>query len=114
VEPNPERSATDLSDLEDRLRRFRDARDWEQFHSPRQLATALSIESSEVLEHFLWVSDSAADAVAVAKRADIGEELADVLIYLLYLADRIGVDLLRAAALKVDRNEKRFPLDDGG
>jgi NTP pyrophosphatase (non-canonical NTP hydrolase) len=102
-----------LRQLTERLREFRDSRDWAQFHSPNRLAIALNVEASEVLEHFLWIADTEADTAASAKRDEIAEELADVLIYLIYLADRIGVDLLEVAGLKINRNEKRFPRPDG-
>lgn len=105
--PSPNDPAAELAE---RLRKFRDVRGWARFHSPNRLAVALAIEAAEVLEHFLWVTDMDADATASANRDVIAEELADVLIYLIYLADRIGVDLFQAAELKVDRNEERFPL----
>lgn len=109
----PKDPAVRQQQLVERLRKFRDTRAWAQFHSPNRLAVALSVEAAEVLEHFLWVADADADAAASAKRDEIAEELADVLIYLIYLADRIGVDLLEAAELKVDLNEERFPLPEG-
>ncbi len=97
----------------DRLRRFRDARDWSRFHSPSHLAVAISVEAAEVLEHFLWVDPSDADSTAATNREALAEELADVLIYLIYLADRVGVDLWEAAERKIDRNERRFPASAG-
>lgn len=111
--PSPKDPAARQQQLVERVRKFRDTRDWAQFHSPNRLAAALSIEAAEVLEHFLWVADTDADATASAKRDEIAEELADVLIYLIYLADRIGVDLFEAAELKVDSNEERFPPPGG-
>jgi dCTP diphosphatase len=95
--------------LEDRLRRFRDERDWSRFHSASHLAVAVAVEAAEVLEHFLWINDADADSTAVANREALAEELADVLIYLIYLADRVGIDLWEAAERKIDRNERRFP-----
>jgi NTP pyrophosphatase (non-canonical NTP hydrolase) len=107
---SPERPDPSLSEIDERLRQFRDTRDWAQFHSPNRLAAALSIEAAEVLEHFLWVTDIEADAVAESKRSDIAGELADVFIYLFYLADRIGADLREAVELKINENEERFPV----
>jgi NTP pyrophosphatase (non-canonical NTP hydrolase) len=108
-----QRSGFDEWSLVERLRRFRDARGWSQFHTAGHLAVAIAVEASELLEHFLWVNDSDADAAAVSNREALAEELADVLIYLIYLADRLGIDLWEAAERKVDRNENRFPVDTG-
>jgi dCTP diphosphatase len=106
-----EPSGFDVGALVERLRSFRDARDWGQFHSPGHLAVAIAVEAAELLEHFLWINDSNADGAAASNREALAEELADILIYLIYLADRVGIDLWEAAERKVDRNELRFPTD---
>lgn len=97
------------SKISERLRRFRDVRGWAQFHSPNRLAAALSIEAAEVLEHFLWVTDVASDRLAKSRHMEIASELADVFIYLFYLADRIEIDLHEAVLEKIEENERRFP-----
>ena len=101
---------SDLDDLAARLRDFAAARDWEQFHTPKNLAMALAGEAGELLEVFQWLTPEQSAAVLDGERAgDVADELADVLIYLVRLADVLGVDLVAAAAAKVDRNEQRFP-----
>jgi len=101
---------TGLEDLARRLRGFASARDWEQFHTPKNLAMALAGEVGELLEVFQWLTPQQSAAVLSGERAhDVEDELADVLIYLVRLADVLGVDLLAAADAKVERNEHRFP-----
>ena len=92
------------------LREFAQDRDWEQFHNPKNLAMALAGEVGELLEIFQWLTPEEADAVMDSPRAaDVDDELADVTIYLLRLADVLDVDLLEVARAKLDRNRDRFP-----
>jgi NTP pyrophosphatase (non-canonical NTP hydrolase) len=92
------------------LREFARERDWEQFHNPKNLAMALAGEVGELLEIFQWLTPEEATAVMDSPRtADVDDELADVAIYLLRLADVLDVDLLEVARAKLDRNRKRFP-----
>ncbi len=100
----------DLKKLTKEIIAFRDARDWKQFHNPKDLALSLAIEMGEVLEHFQW--KSAEDVVAHTRdhRDEIGSELADVLTYLIYLADATGVDLIKATRAKMEKNAKRYPV----
>jgi len=100
-----------LSDLTAELRRFAKARDWDQFHSPKNLAAALSVEAGEVLEHFQWLTEAQSRKLSAKKRAQIELELADVLLYLLRLADQLGIDLLDAASRKIRINAKKYPPD---
>jgi dCTP diphosphatase len=103
---------TDLSDLTDRMRAFTDARDWGQFHDLKSLTLALTGEVGEVAELVQWLPASSVRCVTdEGLRTRLGEELADVLLYLLRLADVAGVDLGGAAAEKLTRNELRFPVD---
>ncbi|MDX1587798.1 MAG: nucleotide pyrophosphohydrolase [Oleiphilaceae bacterium] len=88
-----------------RLRQFRDDREWKKFHNPKDLALALSIESGELLEAFLWKSPEEADSESVK------EELADVLIYALLLADSYGLDVERVIMEKISKNEEKYPVD---
>src|SRR5437588_12347816 len=93
-----------LQDLRNALRQFAAERDWDQFHSPKNLAIALSIEASELLEQFLWMSEDQCSPVSQRKSERIREELADVLLYLIRLADKLDVDLVDAAAQKLRHN----------
>jgi NTP pyrophosphatase (non-canonical NTP hydrolase) len=106
-----DRDGITLEDLSERLRRFRDARDWRKFHSPQNLAAALSVEAGEVLEHFLWPSSGSGSDRDEGPTDEIAEELADVAIYLLYLADVLEIDLARTITAKIDSNEDRFPVE---
>lgn len=105
-------SDSDLIALSDRLREFAAARDWEKFHTPKNLASALSVEASELLEIFQWLTPEESSAVMAddKNRAAVLDEMADVLIYLVRMADVLDVDLVVAANAKVSRNETRFSL----
>lgn len=98
-----------MIDLRDKLRQFAAERDWDQFHSPKNLAVALSVEASELLEHFQWLTDEQSTRMPPEKRDLVRDEMADVLLYLIRLADKLGVDLLDAAAQKIDKNAIKYP-----
>ena len=100
-----------LQALQNALREFARERDWEQFHSPKNLATALSVEAAELLEHFQWLTDEQSRTLDDAKRTAVGEELADVLLYLLQLADKLDIDPLQAAERKLRLNADKYPAD---
>jgi len=100
-----------MIELRDRLRSFAAERDWDQFHSPKNLASALSVEAAELLEHFQWLTEEESANLPPARHAEVRDELADVLIYLVRLADKLGVDLLEAAAGKIDKNAVKYPAD---
>ena len=100
-----------LQALQKALREFARERDWEQFHSPKNLATALSVEAAELLEHFQWLTDEQSRTLDDAKRTAVGEELADVLLYLLQLADKLDIDPLQAAERKLRLNAEKYPAD---
>ena len=97
--------------LRDALRVFAAERDWDQFHSPRNLATALAVEAAELLEPFQWLTDEQSRTLPPEARAAVAEELADVLLYLVRLADRLDVDLEQAARAKIERNAVKYPVD---
>ncbi len=97
--------------LRDALREFAAAREWEQFHSPRNLATALAVEAAELLEPFQWLTDEQSLDLSPQKRAAVEQELADVLLYLVRLADRLGVDLEQAAQAKIVLNAEKYPVE---
>ena len=98
-----------LNELKDRLRRFAHERDWEQFHSPKNLAMALSVEVAELVEHFQWLSQEESRHLPDDVAAGAAEELADILIYLVRMADKLGVDLLETAEAKLTENERKYP-----
>jgi dCTP diphosphatase len=100
-----------LRDLRDELRAFAAARDWDQFHSPRNLATALAVEAAELLEPFQWLTEEQSRSLPPETRAAVEEELADVLLYLVRLADQLDVDLAAAARAKIVRNGEKYPVD---
>lgn len=100
---------SDLKLLTQALRDFAQARDWEQFHSPKNLASALSVEAAELLEHFQWLTEAQSRSLPADKRAEIGTEIADVLLYLLQLADKLDVDVIEAARSKMLLNAKKYP-----
>ncbi|MCR6477470.1 nucleotide pyrophosphohydrolase [Variovorax sp. ZS18.2.2] len=101
--------ATDLQRLIQDLRDFAEARDWEQFHSPKNLASALSVEAAELLEHFQWLTEAQSRSLDPEKRAEVGAEMADVFLYLLQLADKLGIDLIDAAQRKMVVNAQKYP-----
>lgn len=98
-----------LDDLNRRLLTFARERDWEQFHSPKNLSMALAGECGELLEHFQWLSEAQSARLEADKKAAVGQELADILIYLIRLAERLDIDLIAAAEAKIARNEQRYP-----
>jgi NTP pyrophosphatase (non-canonical NTP hydrolase) len=100
-----------LRALQQRLAAFAAARDWEQFHSPKNLAMALSVEAAELVEEFQWLTEAESKALDAERLERVRLELADVFIYLLRLADRLDVDLLRAADDKMAHNERKYPAD---
>jgi len=103
--------AKDLSALANMLRAFAHERDWEQFHSPKNLAMALSIETAELMEHFQWLTEDESRELDPERVAAVAEEAADVQIYLLMLADKLGIDLIAAVTAKIEKNRARYPAD---
>jgi NTP pyrophosphatase (non-canonical NTP hydrolase) len=104
---------TSLADLRRRVAAFVAERDWEQFHSPRNLSQAIGVEAAELMEHFLWLTadETAALLAEEAARAAVVDELADVLIYALSMANALDVDVSTAVRQKLERNERRFPTE---
>ncbi len=99
----------DLLEIRTALRAFAAARSWEQFHSPKNLAAAMAVEASEVLEHFQWLTDEQSRALPEERRAEVAHELADVFLYLMQLADKLDVDLVDAAKRKMQINAAKYP-----
>lgn len=104
-------STTTLIDLRDRLRRFAEERDWDQYHSPKNLASALIVEAAELLERFQWLTERESISLPPEELARVRAEMADVLIYLVRLADKLNVDLLDAAQEKIEQNARKYPAD---
>ncbi|MCO6412910.1 MAG: nucleotide pyrophosphohydrolase [Thiogranum sp.] len=100
-----------LDQLRERLAEFAERRDWQQFQSPKNLSMALIAETAELIEHFQWLSEKDSWNLAPQKRAEVGSELADILIYLIRTADQLGIDLIAAANSKILLNEARYPVD---
>ena len=100
-----------LRELAEELQRFAAERDWEQFHSPKNLAMALSVEVAEIAEHFQWLTEAQSRELDVTKSDEVAAELADALIYLVRLADQLGVDLHQATIKKLALNAQKYPAD---
>lgn len=100
-----------LDDLSATLLAFARERDWEQFHSPKNLSMALAGEAGELLEHFQWLSEAQSASLPADKRQAVAMEMADILIYLLRLAERLDIDLVASAYEKVSINRRRYPAE---
>jgi NTP pyrophosphatase (non-canonical NTP hydrolase) len=100
-----------LRDLTQQLEQFAQDRDWQQFHSPKNLASALVVEAAELLEHFQWMTEQQSRELAPDKRDAVGAEIADVLLYLIQLATTLGIDPIAAARAKLGVNELKYPAD---
>jgi NTP pyrophosphatase (non-canonical NTP hydrolase) len=103
--------ANPLSPLVEALRTFAAERAWEPFHTPKNLACALSVEASELLEHFQWLTDAQSQSLAPEKKQEVAAEAADVFLYLLQLCDKLGIDLIAAAQAKMLVNAQKYPVD---
>ena len=99
-----------MQELKSDLRKFAKERDWEQFHSPKNLAMALSVEVSEIVEHFQWLTQEQSKKLDPAKLEKVKDEIADVMIFLVILADKLGIDPVQAAKEKIIKNEKNYPV----
>jgi dCTP diphosphatase len=97
--------------LRDALRRFAADRDWDQYHSPKNLAIAVSVEAGELLEIFQWLTDDTSQSLSAEQSARVREEMADVLLYLIRLADKLNIDLVAAAQDKLALNAQKYPID---
>lgn len=102
---------SDLLMLRDKLRAFAGERDWDQFHSPKNLSMALMVEAAELMEHFQWLTEAQSAGLPAENKQAVGEELADILLYLVRLSDRLGIDLREAALLKLEKNALKYPAE---
>ncbi len=102
---------TELENLRNQLRAFAAERDWDQFHSPKNLAAALSVEAAELLENFQWLTEAQSQQLTPEALENVRFEMADVLLYLIRLSDKLGVDLIAAAKAKILLNATKYPVD---
>lgn len=108
MSPSPNK---DLERIRDLVRVFVDERDWDQFHTPKNLACALSVEAAELLEHFQWLHTGSREELGDTKREQVRHEMADVLVYLVRLADKLDIDLSAAVDEKMALNRAKYPAD---
>ena len=102
---------TDLQALAHKVLQFREARDWRQFHNPKDMALSLTLEAAELLEIFQWKEGEAIAETAAARKADISDELADIFSWLLLMSHDLGIDLASALETKLAANERKYPVD---
>ena len=102
---------TDPEKLIDRLLKFRKARDWEQFHNPKDMSLSLVLEAAEVMEHFQWKNAEEMKEYLKSHKDEVGEELADVLYWVLLMSHDLGMDVFEALDKKMDKNDKRYPVE---
>lgn len=100
-----------IDELNERLKSFAQTRNWEQFHSPKNLSMALIAECAELVEHFQWLTEEQSYQLPEAKKEEVALEMADIFIYLIRCAERLDIDLISAAYRKIEINEKRYPTE---
>lgn len=100
-----------INELVKRIISFRDARDWKQFHNPKDIALSLVLEATEVMEHFQWKNNKEMEKYVIEKKKEIGEELADVLYWVLLMSHDLKIDVLNALEKKIKKNEEKYPID---
>lgn len=102
---------SEIKDLTEKIIKFRDDRDWKQFHNPKDLALSLMLEAGELAEHFQWMTNEEMENYLKEHKEEIGEELADVLHVILILAHDAGIDLIDISHKKMEKNIKKYPVD---
>ena len=107
----PDNPINSIESLRDRLREFALERDWDQYHTPKNLSMALIAEAAELIEHFQWVNGEQSHILENKTRISVEEELADILIYLVRISDKLEIDLYQAVERKIKINEKKYPAD---
>ncbi len=101
----------DINELTKRIIAFRDARDWKQFHNSKDVSLSLVLEATEVMEHFQWKSKEEIEKYVVEAKQEIGEELADVLYWVLLMSHDLKIDVLNALEKKIEKNETKYPVE---
>lgn len=102
---------SDIKKLTEKIIKFRDARDWKQFHNPKDVALSLVLEATEVLEHFQWKAQKEIEEYIKTNKDDIGEELADVLYWVLLMNHDLKLDTAKVLEKKIMKNERKYPVD---
>ncbi|KQC08350.1 MAG: nucleotide pyrophosphohydrolase [Candidatus Cloacimonas sp. SDB] len=100
-----------MQELIEKIRQFIKERDWEQFHSPKNLVMALNVEVAEIMEHLQWLTEEESRELPPEKLAELKDEIGDVFVYLIRLCDELDIDLLQAAAEKMTKNAKKYPVE---
>jgi NTP pyrophosphatase (non-canonical NTP hydrolase) len=100
-----------LEQFKKRLHDFAEERDWDQFHSPKNLSMALIAEAAELVEHFQWLTEKQSNELSSDKLQEVEQEIADIQIYLIRIADKLGIDVLDAVQKKIALNEAKYPAD---
>ena len=101
----------DMESIRQHLREFASARDWDQFHSPKNLSMALSVEVGELVECFQWLTEDQSHSLSADQLASVADEIADIQLYLIRLADKVGVDIAAAVEQKIEKNEVKYPTE---
>lgn len=102
---------TEIENLLERIRKFAEERDWEQFHSPKNVSMALAVEAAELLEHFQWLTEDESRNLDADKKQLVAEEVADVFLYVLRICDEMDIDLVKVANQKIDKNALKYPVE---
>ena len=102
---------SDIKDLTEKIIKFRDERDWKQFHNPKDMALSLVLEAGEVMEHFQWKNKEEIEKYVKTNKEEIGEELADVLYWILLMSYDLKINVLDALDKKIRKNEKNYPIE---
>ena len=102
---------SEFRELTEIINRFTEERDWGTFHSPKNLAMALSVEASELVEHFQWLTEDESRNLDAKKLSEVADEIADVQWYLLRIADQLGIDIPTAAKAKMEKNADKYPIE---
>ena len=102
---------SDLTELTEKIKKFRDERNWKQFHNPKDVALSLVLEATEVLEHFQWKNEKEIESYVKKNRESIGDELADVLYWVLLMSHELKIDLKKALRNKLKKNERKYPVE---
>lgn len=102
---------SDITELTKKVIRFRDERDWKQFHKPKDIAISLALEAAEVLEHFQWKTDAELEEYIKKYKEEIGDELSDVLYWILTMSHELHIDMVKAFNDKMIKNEKKYPIE---
>jgi dCTP diphosphatase len=102
---------SEIIQITEKIKKFRDERDWMQFHDPKNMAVSIILEASELLEHFQWKTTEEVEKYAKQNHADIQDEIADIALYLFELADNLGINLIDAMNQKLKKNEMKYPVE---